>query len=535
MNGAILKSRSRCSRVKLSKTLRDTLLDAIRETGAGADTFSKPKEQPRESRDLVREEPLQSATKRRLDTTSESDLLRVKRARLALTDVQPRAADGKVEQATETIFQQPKPLPPQHPYALFLRDFVDPVDSDPRPQAEPDHTFVYNWLMSVDSRSDSYPGDVPIARTRSAPETGYPRDVDGYVVPPTPASTVSQSHRMESESIAPSESTASGRKTALVESPGYRDFNLAQNGIYIKSSREKPPEHIANLINHMRKDRQSPGPSRDEVWEDAALEALGDGSTEAQVEKYFSTKVFPDYDPPGVLVRAERLPMFKHVTPTQRSTHHKISTPVPDLLYGYRNREAFPQQQLQLSSMESHLWVNSQRLIYPFFAIEFKGDGGSMWVATNQCIGGSTSCVDLAERLNRQLLDCQSDSVRPIDSAAFSIAMDGMQAHLYISWKHNELEYYMQEFDSFLLQKPEQYLEFRKHVRNIVDWGKDTRLKEIQRSLDTLLEESRRKASQAAKSRGPSSDDLGPGGRKRGKRSSSSKSNSRTSSAQGQY
>jgi hypothetical protein len=113
--------------------------------------------------------------------------------------------------------------------------------------------------------------------------------------------------------------------------------------------------------------------------------------------------------------------------------------------------------------------------------------------------------------------------------------MDDMQVHLYNSWKHNELEYYMQAFDSFLLQKPEQYLEFRKHVRNIVDWGKDTRLKEIRRSLDTLLEENRRKTSQAAKSRAPSSDGPGTGGRERGKRSSSSKSNSRTNNVQGQY
>ena len=51
-------------------------------------------------------------------------------------------------------------------------------------------------------------------------------------------------------------------------------------------------------------------------------------------------------------------------------------------------------------------------------------------------------------------------------------------------------------------------MEFCKHVQNIIDWGKDKRLKEIQDSLDNLLEESRRRTSEAAKSRPPPSDTL---------------------------
>ena len=67
--------------------------------------------------------------------------------------------------------------------------------------------------------------------------------------------------------------------------------------------------------------------------------------------------------------------------------------------------------------------------------------------------------------------------------------MNGTEARLYISWKHNELDYYTRKVKSFSLQDPEHYIEFRKHVRNIIDWGKGTRLKEIRNSLDTLLEE----------------------------------------------
>jgi hypothetical protein len=62
----------------------------------------------------------------------------------------------------------------------------------------------------------------------------------------------------------------------------------------------------------------------------------------------------------------------------------------------------------------------------------------------------------------------------------------------YVSWKPDELKYYMRKVKSFLLQEPEKYVEFRKHVWNIIDWGKGKRLKEIRKSLDSLLEESRK-------------------------------------------
>lgn len=101
--------------------------------------------------------------------------------------------------------------------------------------------------------------------------------------------------------------------------------------------------------------------------------------------------------------------------------------------------------------------------------------------------------------------------------------MSGTEARLYVSWKHDELKYYMAKADSFLLQKPKDYVEFRKRVLNIIDWGKGQRLKEIRDSLDGLLEENRKMASQQAKSRTqPSSDDsASSNGQKR--RSSSSR------------
>jgi hypothetical protein len=173
--------------------------------------------------------------------------------------------------------------------------------------------------------------------------------------------------------------------------------------------------------------------------------------------------------------------MAKHTVPSMGSKL-KVTTPVPDVIYGHNRQNAFPQQQAQLISMGTDMVANNQGLLYLFFAVEFKGDSpsgsGSMWVATNQRLGYSASCVNIAERLNRQLGQCKSDTVHSIDSSAFSIAMNGTEARLYVSWKHDELDYYMTNIDSFLLQKPKDYIELRKYVRNIIDWGKGNRLKE---------------------------------------------------------
>lgn len=445
----------------------------------------------------------------------------------------------------QTALQQPKPKPSTRAYASFLKDFIDPVHPHPPPESV--HTSVSEWLDSVGShrekrcRSDSHldqTDDDPISRkfTRSAPEMAYTRDADGFVVPPTPPSIAFRSEApADIGSDTPSDISGRSSGRSLVEDPLYRDLNLAENNIYMRSSREKFPEHIAGLVDHIRRDRDSPGPSPDQVWEDAALEELGTGAGEPKVEKYFQTKIFYDPQPGDVLDRADRQPMAKH---PNTGSKHKVSNPVPDMLYGYSRHGAFAQQQPQLNSMGREPVANNQGLIYPFFVIEFKGDGPTggrtMWAVTNQCLGGSASCVNIVERFNRQLRQCKSDAVCPINSAAFSIAMSGTEARLYISWKHNDLDYYMANVQSFLLQDPEHYLKFRKYVLNIIDWGKDRRLNEIRISLDALLEEGRKRASEAAKARQPPSVGSATSSGKRHKSSSSRRNSGRSDSMQEQ-
>lgn len=455
--------------------------------------------------------------------------------------------------------QQPKPLSLKRLHASFFEDFVDQLPSSPTLKRHHPESVVTQWLESISEsyrerhcRSDTLLGHsdgqlIPRRLTKSAPNMEYTRDADGFVMPPTPTSG-SRSYRANvadnsqvscyAPSVALSNisdaSTGSSRKKSLVEDPFYRSMNLAANNIYMRSSREQYPGHIASLVDEVRMDRDSPGPSPDQVWQDMGLENLEMGTGESDVEDYFRDKIFAKPAPLDSLKRIDKNPMAKLVVPDVGSKL-KVSTPVPDMLYGYSRNGTFTDgQQAQLISMGTEMVANSQDLIYPFFVIEFKADGpggsGSLWVATNQCLGGSASCVNIAERLNRVLRHCKGDEVLPIDSAAFSIAMNGTEARLYVSWKHDGLKLYMQKVKSFSLQEPEQYVEFRKHVRNIIDWGKDKRLKEIRKSLDSLLEENRKMASQLAKSRPLPSDVSASSSSYKRKDSSSRGRNSRTTS-----
>ncbi len=47
-----------------------------------------------------------------------------------------------------------------------------------------------------------------------------------------------------------------------------------------------------------------------------------------------------------------------------------------------------------------------------------------------------------ADRLNKELISCESDVAQPIDNVALSMAMNGSEARLYVSWKRDQLEHY---------------------------------------------------------------------------------------------
>lgn len=266
MNSGVSKAQPRRSRVRLSKRLQEELLSAI--------AIPSPAEAglPRDG--------AATSTKRKLDAVNQPP---AKKARLSNAHQTEVESEGVRPVDKTPALQHPKPKPP---YASFLDEFVDPV----QPCSE--HSSLLEWLESVGSdrdtrcRSDSHlhpAGNKPSRQfTRSAPAMGYRRDADGFTVPPTPVSTGSRSCAdTDDRSAAPSDvtgSTPSSSRRSLVEDPYYRRMNLATNNIYMQPLHSQFPEDIDDIIRLVQQDRDSPGPSLEDVRQDTELNELWMGA-----------------------------------------------------------------------------------------------------------------------------------------------------------------------------------------------------------------------------------------------------------------
>jgi len=104
-------------------------------------------------------------------------------------------------------------------------------------------------------------------------------------------------------------------------------------------------------------------------------------------------------------------------------------------------------------------------------------------------LGGTSTCVNIAEMLNKELLKTGVEEIVPIDTSCFSISMNGTEARLFVSWKEGQ-DFNVQKIRIISLQEADQFLQFRKCVLNIMDWGRNERVESIRTALDLLDENS---------------------------------------------
>ena len=223
-----------------------------------------------------------------------------------------------------------------------------------------------------------------------------------YQISPSP-------HRSRSVSLSVSVSESESDAMSLVESPAYRAQNLWLNGISLCPLDSTLPRHITRLIHDIRKRHSSLTVPLSQEKRNL-LNALWMNSPEAKVENYFFANIFPTPSSTQCIQRDQRCQMSRDTVPGPKAGNSKISTPWPDMLYVYIEEAAFTDaQRAQLYSIGGPLFANSENSLFPFFYIEAKGDSsggkGSLWVATNQCLGGSVSCIRIVEDFNQKLRD----------------------------------------------------------------------------------------------------------------------------------
>ncbi|KAI8662343.1 hypothetical protein NCS56_01037900 [Fusarium sp. Ph1] len=373
-----------------------------------------------------------------------------------------------LQQDDHLMIHQPTPRSPTFSIVPFLENLTASQPSQPIDRVGTWLETGYPFSRDEDVRSDGFVQSFTIADPRSvqsAPATILmaPPSRPGSGLPPTPSSygrgglSNAGPSGSSGRTGTPSGVSTSGSKTSsLVENPLYEDLNLAANNIYYRDRRESLPQHVANLVQRVQRERISPTPSISDILADDGLAALERGAGEPTVEQYFQNNLVPQPPRNDPLSRSDKAPFQKHAVPNT-GTQYRVSNPTPDVTSGY-NLSAFnTAQKMQLGKTPNMSAMNNEGMCFPFFILEFKGDGPSS--------NGSL--------------------------ASFSIAMNGTEARLFISWKQQDL-FNVQKVRSFALQEPDHFIEFRKYVRNTIDWGRDERLRSIQAALDTLTEEGRK-------------------------------------------
>ncbi|EWG46197.1 hypothetical protein FVEG_06756 [Fusarium verticillioides 7600] len=159
----------------------------------------------------------------------------------------------------------------------------------------------------------------------------------------------------------------------LVESALYRDCNLALNNILLLDSRNELPPRISALVESLKQGRSSPEPIPQDNDDLYAMEA---GTSEPKVEEFVRNSIIPPSSSTDKIQRSDRVFVGRAVIPIT-NPYARVSVPVPDLLYGYRFSAFEHDQRMQIATCGNFAFVNSEGLTFPFFTVEFKGDGPS--------------------------------------------------------------------------------------------------------------------------------------------------------------
>ncbi|KAL2681143.1 hypothetical protein Neosp_008747 [[Neocosmospora] mangrovei] len=419
-------------------------------------------------------QPLEHSNKRPIDRVlSTSPPQAIKRVCL----------EQDLQQDDHFMIHQPTPRSPTFSIVPFLENLTASQPSQPVDRVGTWLQTGYPFGRDEDVRSDDFIQSFPTEDPRiahSAPATIFmaPPNRPGSGFPHTPSSygRGGPSGPSAQTGTPSGVSTSAGKTGSLVENPLYEDLNLAANNIYYRDRREPLPQHVANLVQRVQRERISPMPSISDIRADDGLAALERGAGEPTVEQYFQNNLVPQRPRNDPLKRSDKAPFQKHAVPNT-GTQYRVSNPTPDVTSGYNLGAFTTAQKMQLGKTPNMSAMNNEGMCFPFFILEFKGDGPSR--------NGSL------------------------------IAMNGTEARLFISWKQQDL-FNVQKVRSFALQEPDHFIEFRKYVRNIIDWGRDERLRSIQAALDTLIEEGRKATLKARPPPAQPKSSLGPTKRQKG-------------------
>ncbi|KAI1094092.1 hypothetical protein F5B19DRAFT_447224 [Rostrohypoxylon terebratum] len=178
-----------------------------------------------------------------------------------------------------------------------------------------------------------------------------------------------------------------------------------------------------------------------------------------------------------VLCEASREP-FTASTSRYFSKKRPISTPAPDIVYGYRRTAFWGDPDVGT--------CNEPGVMFPYLIVEFQQMGGNMYQAANKCLGGSAVSLRLTE------------NVVGYRHLVFSVSTNGQVADVYVMWSdaiskqsttggRSPRKHVMFHLDSFILAKFEEFERFWHILYNIHCWGLGRRLASLRGKIGDVI------------------------------------------------
>lgn len=284
------------------------------------------------------------------------------------------------------MIHQPTPRSPTFSIVPFLESLTASLSSQPIDRVGTWLETGYPFSRDEDVRSDDFvqsftTTDPRIVQSASATIFMAPPSRPESSLPLTPPSfgRGGPSNAGPSGSSARTGtlvSTSGGKTGSLVENPLYEELNLAANNIHYRDRREPLPQHVANLVQRVQRERISPTPSISDILADDSLAALERGAGGPTVEQYFLNNLVPQPPRNDPLKRSDKAPFQKHAVPNT-GTQYRVSNPTPDVTSGYNLSAFSTTQKMQLGKVPNMSAMNNEGMCFPFFILQFKGDGPS--------------------------------------------------------------------------------------------------------------------------------------------------------------
>ncbi|CAH0015471.1 unnamed protein product [Clonostachys rhizophaga] len=271
---------------------------------------------------------------------------------------------------------------------------------------------------------------------------------------------------------------------ALVQRPGYRN-TLFKNGIRAVRSEEELPDHISKLLERILPEEPLQVCDLDQVKYHRLRNMAIEGTKEEDVGELLNFESLSTVTRNRLDLKRGVNRLLERLRVPNKKPDDKVSTPKPDYHLGY-GLSAFPIENLDVLDQ-----LDSSEIKFPFLEIEYKGDGsnswGRLWVATNQCLGGTATFLNILDQfktqLNQRSLKTQSEV---LESIVFSVVTNGTEARLFVTSSDGQGVFKMFLIRGFLFYEDQGFDKLSAYLTNIIEWGADIRLGHIKTALKAL-------------------------------------------------